>query len=68
MGKGVIMTPHEALEKIGKTILHTYEPNGNITSYQLRDTDEYKLVANRLQELELVNERLEKEIREVLKK
>ncbi len=51
------MTPHEALNKIY---------NGNEL---LREA--YKIVLsslNRLQELEIVNERLEKEIREVLKK
>ena len=71
MGKGVTMTPHEALEKIGKTILHTYEPNGNIITLTVKCSDEYGIVAkalNRLKELELVNARLEKEIREVLKK
>ena len=71
------MTPHEALENIKrKTYPLTEEcSDGYVEQYAIQvfeEEDENITVVNqalnRLQELELVNERLEKEIREVLKK
>jgi hypothetical protein len=53
------LTPHEALEIL----------SDNGQRYNADETNNAMLVIiNRLQELELVNARLEKEIREVLKK
>ena len=46
------MTSLEALALIGKISLHTHHENGNITSQQIKDSDEFKLIEQALTELE----------------
>lgn len=38
----------EALEKIGKTVLHTYETNGNIMAHLLKGSEEYQVLLKAL--------------------